>query len=883
MKTRYHIPTLIIIMTTIVLVAEGMLFFLHYSAELKQEAVRVTELAQSWSHLIESVALHDRQHNHEDVPGGAEAATLSQIGRAHRNFGVFGETGELTLAKHGEDNTMQFIFSHQHGILAKGQSIPFDSKLAEPMRMALTSKTGGTIVGLDYREEMVLAAYEPIAVLNYGVVAKIDLNEIRQPFIHTSLFAGGITVVLIGIGVILFFKVTLPLIRRITESEEKYRTLFDNSADGILLTTDRLVDCNKEACHLFGCDRGDIIGKMLGELSPATQPDGRNSTEAARAHITAALTLKGRQQQWFFWCFKRKDGTFFDAQISLKAIEMEGVKLVMALIWDLTEKKLAEQALQRSQQFLISTGRMAKVGGWEFDTETLEVRWTEETHRIYELPLDHTPPLDESIIFFHPEDRSIMEKATHRAIEHGDPYNLELRFTTSKGRSLWVHTICNPVVVEGKTVKLSGTIQDITKNKRIQEALNTLSKGVSQKTGDSFFQSLALNIADAMGADYSFIGVFKDEGREKVKTLAVCADGKIIENIEYDLKGTPCSCLLQNDEEDPCFHRSGIQELFPEDELLQKMGIEAYFGKRLYYLSGEMFGIMVLLFRKPVSEHLLPLSVINIFAARVSMELERMQAEEKKEKFEAISRHQQKLESIGTLAGGVAHEINNPINGIINYAQLISDKLDKDNSLRKYAESIIRESDRISTIVRNLLAFSRDEKETHSPARMADIVKNTISLIQTIIQRDQIAMDVQVVDNLPKINCRSQQIQQVLMNLLTNGRDALNERYPGFDENKILRVKVAPFEKEGRQWIRTTVEDHGPGITEEIGDRIFDPFFTTKDKTKGTGLGLSISYGIVQEHHGLLYFGCVPGQFTRFYLELPVNNRWVLGGRGMTT
>ncbi len=260
--------------------------------------------------------------------------------------------------------------------------------------------------------------------------------------------------------------------------------------------------------------------------------------------------------------------------------------------------------------------------------------------------------------------------------------------------------------------------------------------------------------------------------------------------------------------------------------------------------------------------------------------VEHKQAEEERKKFEVQLRQQQKLESIGTLASGVAHEINNPINGIINYAQLIGDKLDKESSVRDYAEEIIHESERVATIVRNLLAFSRDEKESHSPANIKDIVDGTISLVQTIIRHDQIALKVGVAEELPKIKCRSQQIQQVLMNLLTNSRDALNERYPEYDENKILTITVRPFEKEGKKWIRTTVEDHGRGIPLEIQDRLFDPFFSTKDKTKGTGLGLSISYGIVQEHNGLLYFESAPEQCTRFFLELPVDNHWALEGQG---
>ena len=243
---------------------------------------------------------------------------------------------------------------------------------------------------------------------------------------------------------------------------------------------------------------------------------------------------------------------------------------------------------------------------------------------------------------------------------------------------------------------------------------------------------------------------------------------------------------------------------------------------------------------------------------------------------EASLRQAQKLESIGTLAGGVAHEINNPINGIMNYAQLISDRLGDEDPLREFAEGIIHETERVAEIVRNLLQFSRQDKQSHSPARMNDIVEQTVSLIRTIIRRDQITLKVDVPEDLPEIECRSQQIQQVLMNLLINARDALNERYPEYDADKVMTVTVRLFDREGQPWLRTTVEDHGGGIPEAIRERVFDPFFTTKDRATGTGLGLSISHGIVQDHQGELSFESEQGHYTCFHLDLPVDNGWTL-------
>lgn len=252
---------------------------------------------------------------------------------------------------------------------------------------------------------------------------------------------------------------------------------------------------------------------------------------------------------------------------------------------------------------------------------------------------------------------------------------------------------------------------------------------------------------------------------------------------------------------------------------------------------------------------------------------ERVRAQEERLAMEAQLRRSQKLESIGTLASGVAHEINNPLMGMINYADLIADEVE-DETAKKYSRIIMKEGNRIAEIVRNLLSFSRQDKETHSPADINDIVAAALSLVGSLLRKDQIAVELDIPEDLPEVKCRSQQIQQVMVNLLTNARDALNERYPEYHEHKLVRITARPLEKDKADWVRTTVEDHGCGIPEDNLQRIFDPFYTTKPRDAGTGLGLSVSFGIVREHHGELTVESVPGEYMRFHMDLRVNNEW---------
>lgn len=238
---------------------------------------------------------------------------------------------------------------------------------------------------------------------------------------------------------------------------------------------------------------------------------------------------------------------------------------------------------------------------------------------------------------------------------------------------------------------------------------------------------------------------------------------------------------------------------------------------------------------------------------------------------EARLRQSQKLEAIGTLASGVAHEINNPLMGMMNYAELVANKID-DSKSTEYLKEIGDLGGRIAKIVRNLLCFARQDSEERSQASMTDIVENTLTLIGSLLRKDRIAMEIDIPEHLPQLTCRSQQIEQVLINLLTNARSALNARYPEYDENKIIRITAHEFARDWQDWIRTTVEDHGVGISVEAAHRIFDPFFTTKSRTEGTGLGLSVSFGIVKEHQGELTMESTPFETTRFHMDLPVNS-----------
>lgn len=239
---------------------------------------------------------------------------------------------------------------------------------------------------------------------------------------------------------------------------------------------------------------------------------------------------------------------------------------------------------------------------------------------------------------------------------------------------------------------------------------------------------------------------------------------------------------------------------------------------------------------------------------------------------EIQARHREKLAALGTLAGSVAHDINNPINGIMNYADIIGEGLPPESPLRDLVEEIHHETRRITDIVKSLLSIARRDTDEFRPAVVQDLVEATLTLMRTLLRRDRIQIKVTLPPDLPRLRCQSGRLQQVLLNLMTNARDALNQKFPGHDPGKQLHVSACTVPRNGRTWVRLAVEDHGTGIRPEVQEHMFEPFFTTKGPDEGTGLGLSISSGIVKEHQGEIHCETKPGEFTRFCVDLPVED-----------
>ena len=241
---------------------------------------------------------------------------------------------------------------------------------------------------------------------------------------------------------------------------------------------------------------------------------------------------------------------------------------------------------------------------------------------------------------------------------------------------------------------------------------------------------------------------------------------------------------------------------------------------------------------------------------------ERKMAEEEKIQLELKAQITSRLASVGEMAAGVAHEINNPLTAVTGYAQLLVGREDIPPEIRSDLEAINDGARRVAGIVRTLLAFSRQTKPQRKLADINELIESTLILRAYHLRVNNIEVVTRLAPDLPETVADPGQIQQVLLNLIVNAEMEMKLAHG--------KGKLTITTKKSDSTIKICVKDNGPGIMPEVMDRMFDPFFTTRETGQGTGLGLSLCYGIVTEHKGKIYAESKPGKGATFIVELPV-------------
>ncbi len=329
--------------------------WLLYETSFNEQRLRLIDSVKSRARLIEAVARYDvedsKQHVH-DV-SDSHQRTIGQVIEAHKNFHGFGKTGEFTFARKNKD-IIEFVMRQRHSSLNIPQSVSFNSNLAVPMRLALLGHSG-TIVGKDYRGHEVLAAYEPVKILNMGIVAKIDLDEIRAPFIRSAIYILTIAILISFFGSLLFYYNMLPIIKKIQDSEQRFHQLFLNNYTPALLVnanTANIIDANTSAVNYYGYSRDDLHSYKLSFLCAHQKSEILSKLKQAQDKKHLSYITQQRLQ----------NGDVRDVEILMSPVEIDNETVIYCIIIDITKKLKQEIEHARLEQELTQARKMEALG-----------------------------------------------------------------------------------------------------------------------------------------------------------------------------------------------------------------------------------------------------------------------------------------------------------------------------------------------------------------------------------------------------------------------------------------------------------------------------------------------------------------------------------------
>lgn len=335
----------VIVLTMAICVSVTLTVYLLYKTALEEETQRLTETVQSHAGLIESISRFGNKFC-QDYPGGPFESTLEQIREAHKQNEGLGVTGEFTLAVKKKDQ-IHFLLNCKHLKTCKPQPIPMMSKLAEPMRLALSGQSG-SVIGLDYRGEYVLAAYEPVKEMGLGLVAKIDLQEVRRPFIRVIVIVGCATlfVILLSATVLLQFN---PFLHKLEQSNKKFQATFEQAAVGLAHVgiDGKWLKVNNKLCEIIGYSKEEILTKTFQDI---THPDDLEEDLALADKLIRGEDDTYSMEKRYY----RKNGSIVWINLTVAVVrDAEGhPDYFVSVIEDIQERKSAEEMLKTTSAML---------------------------------------------------------------------------------------------------------------------------------------------------------------------------------------------------------------------------------------------------------------------------------------------------------------------------------------------------------------------------------------------------------------------------------------------------------------------------------------------------------------------------------------------------
>ncbi|HET9043500.1 MAG TPA: PAS domain S-box protein [Burkholderiales bacterium] len=612
---------------------------------------------------------------------------------------------------------------------------------------------------------------------------------------------------------------------RLRASEQRYRLLFEMESDAILIVDAeslRLLDANRAAESLWGYGRAELLAMTAADLS-AESALTRSSIQSPEGRIHIPLRYH-----------RRRDGTVFPVEITSNRLYLDGRKIVISTVRDITERKRSEDALRLSEEQYRAVFNATADGLVLRDALNRVVDVNPALLAMTGRSRDELVGTDRWA--FLPPERHEQGLDFHRRVIDGETLAFETSGVRKDGARLDVEVRCVPIRHHGEPHMLA-MAREITARKRADEALRASEeqyRAIFDATADALvLRDAEFRIVDVNAAYCSMSGYGREEvlGADHVVANPLAIDGHI-----------------------KALHRQALagEAIQFEAEWVRKDGARS---------EVEVRGVPIQHRERP---HVLYIG--RDIAARKRAEAERGA-------LEAQLRQAQKMEAIGQLTGGIAHDFNNILTSIVGYVTLAAERdgAARDAKLAGYLEQATRSCRRARDLIQQMLTFSRGRRSARQPVDLMRLVTESARLLHSSMPA---TLDLQTTrgENVPLVSLDPVQAEQVLLNLCINARDAVEGE--GRVRVGVRRARHAAVCASCRtaidgEFVELAVSDDGPGIAPEVMERMFEPFFSTKEVGKGSGMGLAMVHGIVHDHGGHLLVDTRRGEGTTFRILFP--------------
>ena len=608
----------------------------------------------------------------------------------------------------------------------------------------------------------------------------------------------------------------LSVLTKLKQSEEKYRIFFENSVNAMLMIHNgKFVDCNLSALKLLGYDnRESFFNLSPEEISPERQPNGEKSSLEANKMMQIAVKTGAHR---FEWHHKRKNGEIVPVEVSLTAVPVDGEIFLHVIWWDISQRKQAEEQLQRSEERFRTMAELLPEAIFETDIELNLIYANQQAASVFGYAQEDIIAGLKSTDMFLPEE--IPRLLDNVAAQfRGEKSSRSEYLCRKKDGSIFPTLFrVSPILKNGKPDGIRGVVIDLTEQKRAVAQLNE---------SEERFRNLAELLPEA---------VFETN----LEMILTYGNKRAFELYGYT-------------EEDFKKGLNSLNMFVPEEREKVLNNTKAQFGgvkhNSTEYLSVRKDGTVF-----PALFHVSPIIKDGKPAGLRGLIVDL--SEHKKAEEEILKLR--KLESVGVLAGGIAHDFNNLLAGLFGNIEMAKRFLSVEDRAYKYLHSASISMERATSLTKQLLTFSKGGDPIKEPLALAEIIDETASFS---LRGSNVKLQLNIASDLWLVDADKGQLSQVISNLVINGKQAM-------PDGGIITISAENRDSDDGREVQICVQDQGIGIAPQYLNRVFDPYFSTKQQ--GNGLGLASCHSIITKHGGKITVTSELNQGTTFTMTLP--------------